>query len=104
MHSNGHVRFGGRAGETGREQSRHRAPARPYFNVRRYPCGKLLIKPSEAAMKRVRERLAAELRTLRGGNAMAIIATLNPIIRGWAAYCVSRGHARSDWRAVALMV
>ena len=26
------------------------------------------------------------MRTLRGGNAMAVIATLNPIIRGWAAY------------------
>jgi len=56
------------------------------FNIRRYPNRKLLIKPSEAAIRRVRERLAAELRTLRGGNAMAVIATLNPIIRGWAAY------------------
>jgi RNA-directed DNA polymerase len=56
------------------------------FNIRRYPNGKLLIKPSEAAIRRVRERLAAELRTLRGGNAMAVIATLNPITRGWAAY------------------
>jgi RNA-directed DNA polymerase len=26
------------------------------------------------------------MRTLRGGNAMAVIATLNPVIRGWAAY------------------
>ena len=25
------------------------------------------------------------MRTLRGGNAMAVIATLNPVIRGWAA-------------------
>ena len=56
------------------------------FNIRRYPNRKLLIKPSEAAIRRVRERLASELRTLRGGNAMAVIATLNPIIRGWAAY------------------
>ena len=56
------------------------------FNIRRYPNRKLLIKPSQAAHKRVRERLAAEMRTLRGGNAMAVIATLNPIIRGWAAY------------------
>ena len=36
--------------------------------------------------RRVRERLAAETRSLRGGNAMAVIATLNPVIRGWAAY------------------
>src|SRR5215510_438191 len=56
------------------------------FNVRRYPNRKLLIKPSKAAIRRVRERLAAETRALRGGNAMAVIATLNPVIRGWAAY------------------
>ena len=55
------------------------------FNVRRYN-GKLLIKPSKAAVRRLRERLAAEMRILRGGNAMAVIAKLNPIIRGWAAY------------------
>jgi len=55
------------------------------FNVRRYH-RKLLIKPSKAAVRRLRERLAAETRTLRGGNAMAVIARLNPIIRGWAAY------------------
>ena len=55
------------------------------FNIRRYPNRKLLIKPSEAAIRRVRERLASELRTLRGGSAMAVIATLNPVIRGWAA-------------------
>jgi RNA-directed DNA polymerase len=56
------------------------------FNVRRYNNRKLLIKPSTAAIRRLRKRLAAEMRTLRGGNAMAVIATLNPIIRGWAAY------------------
>jgi RNA-directed DNA polymerase len=55
------------------------------FNVRRYRA-KLLIKPSKAAIRRLRERLAAETRILRGGNAMAVIARLNPVIRGWAAY------------------
>jgi RNA-directed DNA polymerase len=54
--------------------------------VRRYPGGKLLIKPSKAAIRRLRERLAAETRALRGANAMAIIARLSPITRGWAAY------------------
>src|SRR5262249_39501238 len=71
-----------------------RAPAQPgrvtasarKFNVRRYPNRKLLIKPSKAAVRRVRERLASEMRTLRGGIAMAIIRTLNPLIRSWAAY------------------
>jgi RNA-directed DNA polymerase len=56
------------------------------FNVRRYQGSKLLIKPSTAAVRRLRERLSGEMRGLRGSNAMAVIARLNPIIRGWAAY------------------
>jgi len=55
------------------------------FNVRRYG-GKPLIKPSKAAVRRIRERLRTELRSLRGTNAQAAIKRLNPIIRGWAAY------------------
>jgi RNA-directed DNA polymerase len=55
------------------------------FNVRSYD-GKLLRKPSKTAVKRIRKRLAAELRSLRGTNAQAVIKRLNPIIRGWAAY------------------
>jgi RNA-directed DNA polymerase len=54
-------------------------------NVRRYG-GKLLTKPSESAIKRLRKRLATEMRSLRGSNAGAVLARLNPIIRGWAAY------------------
>jgi RNA-directed DNA polymerase len=54
-------------------------------NVRRYN-RKLLIRPSEAAVNRIRERLAAETRRLRGSNAAAVIAALAPVIRGWAAY------------------
>lgn len=55
------------------------------FNVRRYD-GKLLIKPSPAAVRRLRKRLATEVRSLQGTNAEAVIRRLNPIIRGWAAY------------------
>ncbi len=55
------------------------------FNVRRYR-GKLLIKPSKAAVKRIRERLTAEMRALRGDNAQMVLIRLNPIIRGWSAY------------------
>lgn len=55
------------------------------FNVRRYH-GKLLIKPSKAAVRRIRERLRTETRALRGSNARAVIATLTPVIKGWAAY------------------
>src|SRR5512132_416222 len=55
------------------------------FNIRRYGA-KLLIKPSTAAIRRLRKRLATEMRALRGSNAGAVLARLNPIIRGWAAY------------------
>ena len=51
-------------------------------NVRRYRNGKLLIKPGTAAVRRLRSRLAAEMRALRGSNAAAVLAALNPIIRG----------------------
>ena len=53
--------------------------------VRRYH-GKLLIRPSKAAVRRIRERLRTEMRSLRGTNAQAVIARLNPVVRGWAAY------------------
>jgi RNA-directed DNA polymerase len=56
------------------------------FNVRRYRNGKLLIEPGSAAVRRLRSRLAAEMRALRGSNAAAVLAALTPIIRGWAAY------------------
>jgi RNA-directed DNA polymerase len=60
------------------------------FNLRRYrhrnQPAKLLITPSPDAVRRIRKRLADELRSLRGKNAMTVIARLNPITRGWAAY------------------
>ena len=54
------------------------------WNFRRYPGPKLLIKPSKAAVGKHRRRLAGETRRLRGANAGMVIATLNPVIRGWA--------------------
>jgi RNA-directed DNA polymerase len=61
------------------------------FNARRYR-GTLLIKPSKAAVKRIKARLTAEMKALRGHNAQQVLIRLNPIIRGWSAYyrhCVS---------------
>jgi len=55
------------------------------FTVRRQS-GKLLIKPSKAALRRIRERLRTEMCALRGANAAMVLVRLNPIIRGWAAY------------------
>src|ERR1700751_4796071 len=54
------------------------------FNVRRYGTTPL-ITPSPAAVRRIRDRLRTELRSLRGSNAGAVTRRLNPIIRGWAA-------------------
>jgi RNA-directed DNA polymerase len=54
--------------------------------IRRYPCGKLLIKPSKTAVTRIKRRLAEEMRSLRGAAPGVIIGRLNPIITGWAAY------------------
>src|SRR5258708_5270788 len=56
------------------------------FNLRRYPNGKLLIKPGATAIKRVRDRLAKEFRALRGSNVAAVLAKIVPIVRGWVAY------------------
>jgi RNA-directed DNA polymerase len=59
------------------------------FNVRRYTTKdgpKLLIKPSKEALIRIRRRLKAELRALRGQPAAVVVGHLNPIIRGQAAY------------------
>jgi RNA-directed DNA polymerase len=56
------------------------------WNFRRYPGPKLLIKPSKAAIRKHRQRLADETRRLRGSNARAVIAALNPVIRGWTTY------------------
>jgi RNA-directed DNA polymerase len=64
------------------------------YNVRRYH-GKLLIKPSKAAVRQLRERLTAEVKALNGANATAVISRLNPIIRGWSAYYRSAVSSRT---------
>src|SRR5947209_4348278 len=63
-------------------------------HVDRQGSAKLLITPSQESVKRFRKRLAAELRSLRGANAAAVVARLNPVIRGWAAYYRSRVSSR----------
>jgi RNA-directed DNA polymerase len=59
------------------------------FTIRRYyPSGgpKVLTTPSRTALKKIRQRLAQELRSLRSASPAEVIATLNPIIRGQANY------------------
>jgi RNA-directed DNA polymerase len=59
------------------------------FTIRRYHVGggaKALTKPSRTALKKIRQRNAQELRSLRGADSGEVIRTLNPIIRGQANY------------------
>lgn len=76
------------------------------FHVRQYPVGqhqtrtyrgepgiKTLIKPSQAAIKRHLGELKALIRRYRGAPQAALIAVLNPRIRGWSLYyrsCVAK--------------
>jgi RNA-directed DNA polymerase len=54
--------------------------------VDRQGSGKLLITPSKESVKRLRKRLAADVRSMHGANAAAVVFRLNPVIRGWSAY------------------
>jgi RNA-directed DNA polymerase len=55
------------------------------FNIRRYRTaqgGKVLTRPSRDAMKKIRRRLADELRAMRGSPVSEVLYVLNPVIRG----------------------
>ena len=64
------------------------------FTVRQFLVGKhrskrgykVIIKPSVKAQKRHMEQMKALIRTHRGSNQAALIAALNPRIRGWTNY------------------
>jgi RNA-directed DNA polymerase len=62
------------------------------FNVRHYRSinsqtgWKLLIRPARKSIAKFREKLRHTFERLQGSNAMCLIRTLNPIIRGWANY------------------
>ena len=55
-------------------------------NVRRYPNGKLLIKPSKKNLKTFLDGIRQTIRNARGMSAADLIDLLNPKIRGWAHY------------------
>jgi RNA-directed DNA polymerase len=62
------------------------------------------IRIAPAAIARLKDQLR-RLTRRRWSVSMAYrTGRLNRLITGWMAYCVSRGHARSVWRAVGSMI
>jgi RNA-directed DNA polymerase len=55
-------------------------------NVRRYPNGKLLIKPSKKNVKTFLDRARTTIKAALSKSAAALIKELNPKTRGWANY------------------
>jgi RNA-directed DNA polymerase len=55
-------------------------------NVRRYPNGKLLIKPSKKSTKTFLGGIRRMIKAALGKSAADLIDELNPKIRGWANY------------------
>jgi RNA-directed DNA polymerase len=55
-------------------------------NVRRYPNGKLLIKPSKKNVKTFLDGIRQTIKAALGMSAADLIDQLNPKIRGWANY------------------
>jgi len=64
------------------------------FNLRQFPAGKYrsrrgyktIIQPSKTAQKRHLQNMVATIYTHRSSHQTALLAALNPKIRGWAAY------------------
>ena len=62
------------------------------FNIRHYPVTttktgwKLLIKPSEKSVQKIRSKIRQIWLDLKSQSVQIIIAKLNPIIRGWSNY------------------
>lgn len=55
-------------------------------NVRRYPNGKLLIKPARKSIASILSKVKLIIQEHMGSSARLLIHTLNPVIRGWANY------------------
>ena len=76
-------------------------------NIRKYSCGKLLIRPSKDAIRSVKEKLKGIIVKHRGSQAAVLIRNLNPVITGWANYhrhiCSKRTFYKLDrilWRNI----
>jgi RNA-directed DNA polymerase len=76
---------------------RHRQPG----GTRRY----VYTCPAKKALRAICRKAKGICRGTSVNQPLSVLLyRLNPVLRGWCAYCVSRGHARSAWRAVGLMI
>jgi RNA-directed DNA polymerase len=71
--------------------------------------GKMFMSFLPAISKQALKKISTEVRSWRLHHRTRwtekdLADWINPIVRGWMNYCVSRGRARTDWRAVGLMV
>jgi RNA-directed DNA polymerase len=70
-------------------------------NVRKYPNGKLLIKPSKKNIKTILDGIRGNIKAALGMSAVDLIDWLNPKIRGWSNYhrhvVSSRVFSRVDY-------
>ncbi|MER7706768.1 group II intron reverse transcriptase/maturase [Kitasatospora sp. NPDC097605] len=64
------------------------------FSFRKYGSGKLVIKPSRAAVTRVKEKVREMTRGLATAPTEIVIKQLNPLIKGWSTYY--RGAVSSE--------
>jgi RNA-directed DNA polymerase len=45
-----------------------------------------VLRPGSGGVRRVKRKLAEQMRRLRGQNVSAVLAVINPITRGWASF------------------
>jgi RNA-directed DNA polymerase len=62
------------------------------------------VYPAKKALAAIMAKTKAACRQNINHPLAVLLHRLNRMLRGWTAYCVSRGHQRSDRRAVGLMV
>jgi RNA-directed DNA polymerase len=56
------------------------------FNIRKYPNGKVLTKPSKDSMKSFCEKIRLKIKSNKTAKASSIVRMLNPMITGWGNY------------------
>lgn len=77
------------------------------FNIRKYPNGKLLTKPSKDAMKTFCDKMRAKVKKNKSAKTISIIRMLNPMLTGWSNYYIygasSKAFSRVDFEVYRML-